>query len=596
MSASVLRKNLWVICAGLSLPLATWAAPILAPADDSFYTPPAVSAGNHGDLIWYRPTTINLGGGVPPVQAWNVMYRSTDSLGASNFVTGTIVVPTGGTTARSVVAYAVGTHGLAQNCSPSKQLAAGTDYEAANIAAAIKAGYAVLISDYAGYTTGGTPTYMSGKSQGNALLDLVLAATQIPNVGISSTSKVGIWGYSQGGQTATWAGEQKASYAPNINLVGVAAGGVPADLMKTAFYLDGSAGSSFLLGAVIGLATQYPSQIPLADLTNANGTTAINRAKSECVFESLFDFMNHKVSEYTVNNQTLTQLTTIPSIKQTITAQSVGSTKIPVPLYQYHGVADEFIPLDQSLALKRAYCNKFGNVTFDAYPSEHIVTQFQAAPTVLSWLTDRFAGKSTLGTCLTLAKTPVASANPAGGNFVVSLKNWPLSGTINLKTLAQSVTLPTGSTLTANADITAKTLKGTLSVPALTTTLKIAGLPADVKLEVTPAAETTGTAILDNAGILHVHGQSPVNIRIVSAGVSVLQIPFGCKTSQPVILNVDFDGPVSSLGNGNFSFTGTTTFPPMKDCGVFNSLFTSLMSGPGQTYSFNVKPPAPVKW
>ena len=85
------------------------------------------------------------------------MYRSTDSLGASNFVTGTIVVPTGGTTARSVVAYAVGTHGLAQNCSPSKQLAAGTDYEAANIAAAIKAGYAVLISDYAGYTTGGTP-------------------------------------------------------------------------------------------------------------------------------------------------------------------------------------------------------------------------------------------------------------------------------------------------------------------------------------------------------------------------------------------------------------------------------------------------------
>ena len=89
MSASALRKNLWVICAGLSFPLATWADPILAPADDSFYTPPAVSAGNHGDLIWYRPTTINLGGGVPPVQAWNVMYRSTDSVGASNFVTGT---------------------------------------------------------------------------------------------------------------------------------------------------------------------------------------------------------------------------------------------------------------------------------------------------------------------------------------------------------------------------------------------------------------------------------------------------------------------------------------------------------------------------
>ena len=55
---------------------------------------------------------------------------------------------------------------------------------------------------------------MSGKSQGNALLDLVLAATQIPNVGISSTSKVGIWGYSQGGQTATWAVNKKPVMRP----------------------------------------------------------------------------------------------------------------------------------------------------------------------------------------------------------------------------------------------------------------------------------------------------------------------------------------------------------------------------------------------
>lgn len=583
-----------------SLALPAFAAPVVGPADASFYTVPvALGSGNHGDLIQYRPATVNLGAGMPAVQAWNVMYRSTDALGAANIVTGTVIVPATvwtGSGARPMIGYAVGTHGLAQSCAPSQQLAKGSDYEAANIAAALKAGYSVLVSDYAGYTTGDTPTYLAGASQGNAMLDIFSAAAQIPGTGLSAGAKAAIWGYSQGGQSAAWAGERKSAYAPNLNLVGVAAGGVPADFLRTAAYLDGSAGESFLLEAVVGLAAQYPTQIPLSTLTNANGQAAIAKGKSECVFDALFEFMNHKISEYTVNNQPLDQLMAIPSVNQVLKAQALGSTKIPVPLYQYHGTADEFIPIDQTVALKRAYCGKFANVTFGVYPSEHIATQFQAAPYVLSWLGDRFNGKVTLGTCLTLAAAPKSNANPGGGNFVVSLKGWPLSGTIGLKTLKQSVALPESATFTADTDMTAKTLSGTMAIPDFTTTLKIAGLPADVKLSVTPVGTTTGTATLDVDGLLHVHGKAAVNIKVVSAGESVLQIPFGCQTSSPVNLNIDFDGPISSLGNGNLTFSGITTFPPMKDCGLFNSLFTTLMSGPGQSYSFTVKPPAPTTW
>lgn len=591
---------LWGLLAAIASPvLPAAAAVVVGPGDATFYTPPALSAGNHGDLVWYRPAAVNLGAGAPAVQAWNVLYRSTDALGAANTVTGTVIVPATlwtGTGERPVIGYAVGTHGLAQGCAPSVQMAKGTDYENANIAAALKAGYAVLVSDYSGYTTGAVPTYMTGASQGHAVLDIFTAATQIPGSGVSANAKSAIWGYSQGGQSAAWAGEMKAAYAPNLKLTAVAAGGIPADLLRTAGYLDGSAGSSFLLGAVIGLSTQYPAQIPLDSLTNATGKAAVAKGKSECVFEALYDFMNHKVSEYTVNNQTLAQLTAVPSINQTIKAQALGSGKIPVPLYQYHGVADEFIPIDQTVALKKAYCGKFANVTFGVYPSEHIVTQFQAAPTVLGWLGDRFAGKSTLGTCLSLKAAPTSSANPGGGNFVVSLKNWPLAGTMGLKTLKQSVTLPAGSTFTADTDMTANTLKGSMVIPTFTTNLKIAGLPADVKLSVIPTGPTTGTASLDNNGLLHVHGKATVNIKVVSAGASVLQIPFGCQTSSPVDLPIDFDGPVSSLGNGNLSFAGITTFPVMKDCGVFSSLFTTLMSGPGQTYAFTVTPPAPTTW
>ncbi len=240
------------LAALLALPaVSAQAAPAVGPGDASFYTPPAVmSAGNHGDLVWYRPATVSLGAGAPAVQAWNVLYRSTDAVGNANTVTGTVLVPATlwtGSGERPVIAYAVGTHGLAQDCAPSVQMARGRDYESANISAALAAGYAVLVSDYPGYTTGATPTYMAGAAQGRAVLDIFTAAAQIPGSGVSANAKAAIWGYSQGGQTAAWAGELKNAYAPNLKLSAVAAGGIPADLLRTANYLDGSTGASFLL-------------------------------------------------------------------------------------------------------------------------------------------------------------------------------------------------------------------------------------------------------------------------------------------------------------------------------------------------------------
>lgn len=572
------------------------AAPVEGPADMRFYDAPATLAGQHGDLISYRGTTVNLGAGSPTTKAWNVLYQSTDSRGAANVVTGTVIVPTTPWTGggeRPVISYAVGTHGLAQRCAPSLQLNQGKDYEAANISAALKAGYAVLVSDYQGYTNGATPTYLAGASQGNAVLDIVRAATQVPLSGITSSAKVAIWGYSQGGQSAAWAAQRQAAYAPGVKLTAVAAGGVPADFPTTARYLDGSTGASFLLGGVIGLAQQYPEAIPLSTLANADGQATIQRGKQQCVFESLFDLQNDKLSQYTVGNQSLDQLLAAkPEINAVVQAQNLGADKVSVPLYQYHGKADEFIPLAQTVALKKKYCGKFSNVTFDTYPSEHIATQFQAAPYVLSWLADRFAGKTTLGTCLTLNAEPKSTAYPPGGNLVVGLDKWPLTASVGLKTLGQTVNLPKESTFTAEADVTQPRLSGTLNVPNFKQTISIIGLPISVGLQITPVGSATGTVNLDTEGQLKIRGNAQANITITS----VLGIPFGeCKTEKPVDFPLVFDGPVSSLGNGGLTFQGTTTFPTIKGC-MISAILSALMSGSGQTYSFTVAPPAPVRY
>ncbi len=570
------------------------------PSGMDFYEVPAISTDTHGDLIWYREATVDLGAGAPAFRAWNVMYRSTDSLGAENAVTGTVIVPNGiwlGFGGRPVVSYATGTHGLQQGCAPSLQMAAGTDYESENIKAALNEGYAVLVTDYAGYTTGDVPTYLAGASQAHATLDIVSAASQVPSSGVSANAPVAIWGYSQGGQTAAWAAELAQSYAPDMDLVGVAAGGVPADFEASADYLNGSTGASFMLGAVIGLAEQYPDNLDLDELTNDAGKDAIETGKNQCVFEALFYFMNDSIKEYTANGETLDEMLEDEAIYEAITDQNLGEGLPSVPVYLYHGQADEFIPIAQHTELKENYCGRFANVTFDIYPSEHIVTQFQAAPTVMNWLDDRFDGDSAANGCATSDPAPVSTAQPGGGDFVVRLDQWFLDGTMHLATLDQDVVMPAESTMTVDTNMTQNTMVGDMNIPDFVASLRIAGVKTDVWLSIQQVGDIEGEVALDNDGILSINGSVMADIVIDAVGRGIARIPFrNCQTEEPVLFDLNYAGPISDLGSGQVTFSGETTFPDIEGCAGLSSLFTALMSGPGQEYTFRIEAPAPVQW
>jgi hypothetical protein len=168
------------------------------------------------------------------------------------------------------------------------QMGAGTDYEAANVVAALQKGDAVVATDYAGYTTGGAPTDIVGAAEGHAVLDIVKVASQVPNAGVSASAPVALWGFSQGGQAAAWAAELATTYAPNVQLEGVAAGGTPADLAETARFLDGNIGATFEMLAIIGLANQYP-ELPIDAVLNPAGAQAFATLKTQCVFRGAAD-------------------------------------------------------------------------------------------------------------------------------------------------------------------------------------------------------------------------------------------------------------------------------------------------------------------
>lgn len=573
------------------------AQPAPGPDGIEFYAPPAgAPAGEHGDLVSYRSTTVDLGSGAPEVDAWNVMYQSTDANDAPVYVTGTVLVPTepaSGT--RPVLSYAFGTHGLAQRCAPSLQMGAGTDYEAANVVAALAEGYAVVATDYAGYTTGATPTYIIGAAEGHAVLDIVTAASQVPDAGVSADAPTAIWGYSQGGQAASWAGELQPTYAPDLDLVAVAAGGVPADLAATARYLDGGPGATFEMMSIIGLATQYP-ELPLDAILTPEGREAFATLRTQCVFESLPAMRNKSLADFT-GGAGLEQLLALQPVADIVNAQAVGTSAIEAPVYAYHGQADELVPLDQAYAAKLSYCDLGVDVTFDLYPSEHIATQFQAAPQALAFIADRVAGEPTAGNC-DQTTPPTSTAPPLGGDFAVTLDEWVLDGTLHLATLAQDVTLPEGSTFSAEANLTTEELTGDLAVPDFDSPINFLGfLPLTARVALEPAG-TTGSVALGTDGRLSIEGTARATI--VVEQLSLLGIPMTaapCRTATPVEFGLSFDGPVSALGSGRLTFDGAATIPAITGCeqdfiGAFVGIF---LPGAGNEFTFTVSPPDPVR-
>lgn len=576
------------------------AAPQEGPEGMAFYEKPSTIPATPGTLIRYRVSASVPPGG-PKCNSWTIMYSSQDALGNPNVVTGTVLVPTASyslLTPRPIISYAVGTHGLVQSWAPSIQLANGTDYESSNINAALNMRYAVVITDNPGFTNGDVPSYMVGQAQGKAVLDIVKAALQIPKISLRSSAQVGIWGYSQGGQSAAWAGQLQPTYAPGIKLAGIAAGGVPAELFSVGEYLDGNNGSSFLLATCIGLNAQYPDKIRLDDRVNAYGFEAINQGLSMGVFEALFAFMNVPLSTFTKYGETSEQIFAIPEIAEVVNGQELGKTKINAPVFLYHGTGDQFIPLEQALNLKEQYCSLGVNTSYMVYPGEHITTQFQAAPDVLGWMKDRFAGKKAASTCQSSNPRPVSTANPVDGDFLFSLDQWTLDGTIRLKTLTTSVKLPKESTFSAETNMTTNTITGGMDIPEFSYYITAFGfMPMQVWLKIVPDGPMTGTASLDDNGILRINGMVKADVHLRRVGALGGGVPFSLKTKEPVEFPIVFEGPVSSLGDGSLTFTGTTTFPPMVENGIIiNSMFTTLMSGPGQKFTFTVTPPAPITW
>lgn len=373
----------------------------------AFYTIPSVAPATlNGQLLYYVPATTSQ---VNNATLWTVAYASTDAAGAPVVDTGSILVPTAawsGSGLRPIVSYAAGTQGLGSDCAPSKMLTTGLEYEDPDLNQLIQAGYAVAMTDYqwAGPTNTPTTAYMVGLSAAHAVLDIARVAPQIPNAGLSLGAPVVVWGYSQGGNAAGMAGQLWKSYQPSINLIGVAAGGVAGDLPAVGIALDGGAFAGFELATVVGFHSAYPG-LPFTSLINSAGAAAVTQAEQhgECVGNDVTDFAGKSLTAYTVGGITITQALAQGNWTPDLLANSPGQpgSSIPVPVYNYRGLIDEIIPTTVEDGVYANWCKDGTVIQANTYPGEHALSDFEAEGDVLTFISNRLAGKTPVNSCTT---------------------------------------------------------------------------------------------------------------------------------------------------------------------------------------------------
>ena len=117
-----------------------------------------------------------------------------------------------------MIAWAHGTTGAATECAPSvldDGLAAGAMFLQDEV---VDAGWAMVATDYIGLGTYGPHPYLIGQGEGRSVLDAVRAAHELPDVNLADETV--LWGHSQGGHAALWAGMLAPTYASELEIDG----------------------------------------------------------------------------------------------------------------------------------------------------------------------------------------------------------------------------------------------------------------------------------------------------------------------------------------------------------------------------------------
>ena len=401
----------------LATPGVALAAPQLPSADPFYAAPAGFAAAKPGTILRTRQVPFEIAGIGVPFNATQVLYRTTTQLGDPTVTVATVLRPLVGN--GNVVSYQEAYDDLGGSCAPSYTLQGGNTGDTTALAehpvmsAFLAAGDTVVDADYEGEDL----AYGAGQQSGYQTLDGIRAAESL--LAFPSSTKVAMVGYSGGSIASEYAAELAPSYAPELNIVGTAIGGIPVDYVHNLNYINGTPSWSDVMPAIfVGLARAF--HIDLDKYLSPLGQELTKQDADKCIASYLGAHPGLKYQD--LAKPQYRDVLSIPLFATTMNRETMSYTGTPrEPLYlgvgNVDGKGDGVMVAQDVVALGHAYCQRGLSVEFHEYKRlEHTTAALEFFPAAIVWLTARLNGVaptngcSSIGTGNSLALLPVPAA------------------------------------------------------------------------------------------------------------------------------------------------------------------------------------------
>jgi hypothetical protein len=426
MATSIIRRTrvaLLLLAAALVLAAPAQAAPP-TPEEDPFYEyagPVPLAEIAPGTVLGTRTLNYHVAGVPLPVQAVQLLYRSTSELGEPTVNVTSVLKPPLSIGTPQIVAYQSFYDSLNPADEPSYAISGGLtlggaipQVESALIGPELLAGRTVVVAD----TEGENADFAAGPEYGINTLDSLRAALASPATGLAATKKIGLIGYSGGAIATEWAAELAPTYAPDINgkLVGAAIGGVLVDPAHNLHYIEGSLSWAGVIPmAIIGVSRAF--HIDLTPYLSEYGAQLYAKLEKASIAEALAHYPGLTWAQLAKPEYPTPE--SIPIYVHVVNQLIMGTGGTPTaPLFIGQGALSELegtpgnkpgigegdgvMIAGDVRSLAREYCERGDRVLYDQYPLGHITAAVPWIATAVPWLASRFAGAAAPQNCASI--------------------------------------------------------------------------------------------------------------------------------------------------------------------------------------------------
>jgi pimeloyl-ACP methyl ester carboxylesterase len=369
-------------------------ASITVHAPDAFYDPPSELSRQPGALLRSEPLKdVKLPAGV---RGWRILYATTvDDITPATAVA-TVFAPTDPPAGpRPVIAWEHATTGLLQKCMPS--LLSMPSKGILRRDRIVMAGWVVVATDYSFAEKGGPHPYLIGESEARAALDSVRAARQMSELTLDK--RMVVWGYSQGGHAALWAGIVGPRYAPDLEILGVAAI-APAANIKNILAMNVAAEKRF--GPYLALSySRFYSDITFEQALRPAALDAARQIVNLCDFvpEDL-----ERIDELAATFDGPALATSSNKALQARLEQNTPGSLIKAPVVIVQGLSDIVVPSSATDAYVKERCSAGQRLEYWTFAGRDHLTIFQPGTPLeellLRWTTERFANEPQASGCV----------------------------------------------------------------------------------------------------------------------------------------------------------------------------------------------------